>query len=226
MTYWSSGAAEATRTETAGLVAPARPSELLPRRGHRARVAGEDRHVEPADVDAELERVRRDDAEDLAVAQAALDRPPLGRQVAAAIAADAGPRPEPLAERLAQPGQQDLDGGPGATEDDRLAARSQERQRPAVRERVGRATGAGRRVDDRRIDEQDVALAGRGAGPVDQPRRPPGEHLGELSRVRDRRGAADDDRRAAVVGAQSQQPPDHVRDVAAVDARGTCAARR
>ena len=96
------------------LVAPAGPAELLPRRGDRARVAGQDRRVEPADVDAELERVRRDDAEDLAVAQAALDRPPLRRQIAAAIAADARPRPEPLAERLAQPGQQDLDGRPRA----------------------------------------------------------------------------------------------------------------
>ena len=82
--------------------APARPADLLPRRRDRARVAGEDRHVEPADVDAELERVRGDDAEDLAVAQAALDRPPLRRQVAAAVAADLRARPEVLAQRLAQ----------------------------------------------------------------------------------------------------------------------------
>ena len=67
---------------------PAGPPELLPGRRDRARIAGQDRHVEPADVDAELERVRGDDAEDLAVAQAVLDRPALGRQVAAAVAAD------------------------------------------------------------------------------------------------------------------------------------------
>ena len=67
---------------------PPGPPELLPGRRDRARVAREDRGVQPADVHPELERVRRDDAEDLAVAQAALDRPPLGRQVAAAIAAD------------------------------------------------------------------------------------------------------------------------------------------
>ena len=69
-------------------LAPPGPPELLPGRGDRSRVAGQDRHVEPADVDAELERVRGDDAEDLAVAQAVLDRPPLRRQVAAAVAAD------------------------------------------------------------------------------------------------------------------------------------------
>ena len=122
-----------------GLVAATGPADLLPRRGDGARVAGEDRHVEAADVDAQLERVRRDDAEDLAVAQAALDRPPLRRQVAAAVATDPRPRPELLAQRLTQPGQQDLDRGPGPPEHDRLAAGPQERQRPAIRERRGRA---------------------------------------------------------------------------------------
>ena len=128
---------------------PAGPPELLPGRGDRARVAGQDRHVEPADVDAELERVGGDDAEDLAVAQPALDRPALGRQVAAAIAADAAARPAALAQRLAQPGQQQLDRDPRAPEHDRLAAGAQERQGPALGEgqrpsRVPRSPGRGR----------------------------------------------------------------------------------
>ncbi len=86
----------------AHVAAPPRPAHLLPRRRDRARVAGQDRDVQPADVDAELERVGGDDAEDLAVAQAALDRAPLRGQVAAAVAADPAPRPEVLAQRLAQ----------------------------------------------------------------------------------------------------------------------------
>ena len=150
------------------LVPPSGPAELLPRRRHRTRVAGEDRRVEPADVHTELEGIRRDDPEDLAVAQAAFDRPSLRRQVAAAVAADPRARPEPLAERLAQPGQQDLDGRSRPPEDDRLAAGPQERQRPAIRQCVGRAARAGRRVDDRWIDQQDVALAGGRTVPVDQ----------------------------------------------------------
>ena len=116
----------------AGALPPAGPAELLPRGGHRARVAGQDRHVETADVDAELERVGRDDAEDLAVAQPALDRAAFGRQVAAAIAADAAARPVALAERLPQAREQDLDRDPRPPEDDRLAPGPQERAAPSA----------------------------------------------------------------------------------------------
>ena len=142
MTYWSTGAPEATRTAT--LVPcrrPARPN-CCQVAGDRARVAGQDRHVEAPDVDAELERVGGDDAEDLAVAQPVLDRPPLGRQVAAAVAADAAARAVALAQRFAQPGQQDLDRHARSAEDDRLAPGPQERQRPALGEGQRRAAGA------------------------------------------------------------------------------------
>ena len=191
------------------------PPELLPRRRDRARVAGEHRDVQGADVDAELERVRRDDAEDLAVAQAALDRAALGRQVAAAIAADPRSRPEILAERLADAGQEDLDRDPRPPEHDRLAARPEERQRPALRMGERRAPRARRRVEQRRIDEQDVLRARRRAVAVDEPWRPTGELRGELGRVPDRRGRAHDDRVRAVVSAQAEQPAQDVRDVAA-----------
>ena len=89
MTYWSTGRARRDEDRDARALAPPGAAELLPGRRDRARIAGQDRHVERADVDAELERVRRDDAEDLAVAQAVLDRAALRRQVAAAVAADA-----------------------------------------------------------------------------------------------------------------------------------------
>src|SRR4029079_3651760 len=87
-------------------LAPACPPELLPCRGDGSRIAGQDRHVEPADVDAELERVGRNDAEDLAVAPAMRDRPALGRQVAAAVAADLRARAVALAQRFSQTCQQ------------------------------------------------------------------------------------------------------------------------
>ena len=150
---------------------PAGPPELLPGRGDRARVAGHDRHVEPADVDAELERVGGDDAEDLAVAQPALDRPALGRQVAAAVAPDPTARAAALAQRLAQPGQQQLHGDPRAPEHDRLATGAQERQGPALGEGQGRAARPARRVEHGRVDQHEMALARRRAGPIDDPDR-------------------------------------------------------
>src|SRR5262245_117052 len=77
----------------ARLLAPPGTTELLPRRRDGAGIAGEDGGIEAADVDAELQRVRRHDAEDLALAQALLDRASLRRQVAAAIAPDLRTRP-------------------------------------------------------------------------------------------------------------------------------------
>jgi hypothetical protein len=72
---------------------PARPApgaaRALPGGRDGARVARPSPHVERADVDAELERVGRDDRAHGALAQAALDLAPPLRQVAAAIAAHA-----------------------------------------------------------------------------------------------------------------------------------------
>ena len=62
---------------------------LLPGAGERRRSADQDRRVEAADVDAELERVGRDHAAELAREERLLDRAPLFRQVTAAIGTDA-----------------------------------------------------------------------------------------------------------------------------------------
>ncbi len=198
----------------ARLLAATGAPELLPCRGDRARIACEDRCIEPADVDSQLERVGRDHAEDLAVAEAALDRPPLRRQVAAAVAADPGARAATLAQQFAQAGQKQLHRDARAPEHDRLATCPQEWQGPSLGEVHRRAARPALRVKDRRIDEQDVPLPGGRTGPVDDPAGPAGEHRGELARVPDRRRAADDDRRAAVMRADPQQPAEHVGDVA------------
>ena len=126
--------------------APSGPPELLPGGRHGARISGQDRRVQASDVDAELERVGGDDAEDLAVAKAALDRSSLRWQVAAPIAADPRSRPEPLAERLAKSGEEDLDCRPRPAEDDRLAARAEEWEGPPIGERDRRAASAGRAI--------------------------------------------------------------------------------
>ena len=85
---WFSGVEFATSTATdVPERRPARPAccqveATLPG------IAEQHRHVEAADVDAQLEGVGGDDAQHRAVAQAALDLAPLQRQVAAAVAAD------------------------------------------------------------------------------------------------------------------------------------------
>src|SRR5260370_1294893 len=65
-----------------------RAAEARPRPGDRPRVAGARARVEIADGDAELERVRRADAEDLPAPQPFLDAPPPLWEVAAAVAHD------------------------------------------------------------------------------------------------------------------------------------------
>ena len=123
-TYWLSGDDDATSTANDEPVAAARAADLLPGARERARVAGEHRRIEPADVDAQLERVRRDDAADAPVAQAALDGAPLVRQIAAAVALDLRRLADALLQRLAQVAEQQLDAHARRREDDRLHARA------------------------------------------------------------------------------------------------------
>ena len=65
--------------------APARAPPLLPERRDRAREADADHGVEEADVDPELERVRRRHAEQVAAGEPALDLPSLRGRVAGAV---------------------------------------------------------------------------------------------------------------------------------------------
>src|SRR5262249_56782950 len=69
---------------------------LLAEARDRAGESDRDNGVEQADVDAELERVRRGDADELARRQALLDLSPLGRRVAGAV----GGQPARLAEAV------------------------------------------------------------------------------------------------------------------------------
>ena len=102
---------------------PPRPAQLLPGGRDGPRVADEDRGLQAADVDAQLERVGADDAGDLAAAQAGLDLPPVQGQVAGAVAAHALGGVEPRREVLAQVAEHHLDLQAAAAEHDRLDAR-------------------------------------------------------------------------------------------------------
>src|SRR5688572_27009105 len=92
------------------LAPPAGAAHLLPGGGDRAGVAGQDRNVQPTDVNAEFERIGAHHAQHLTGAQAGLDVAPLSGQIAAAVAAYSLQRTTALAERLAQRREQELDG--------------------------------------------------------------------------------------------------------------------
>ena len=143
----------------------------------------------------------------------------LGRQVAAAVAADPRARPAVLAKRLAEAGEDELDRGPGAAEDDRLASGPQERKGPALGEREGRAPGTRGRVDHRRVHE-----AGGGARRRARrcgPRRAGGRPVRRVASSPGFAIVAEQVTmigRRAVVRADPQEAPEHVRHVAAEEA--------
>src|SRR6187455_1466385 len=95
-------------------------AHLLPGGGDRPRVADAQGRVEPTDVDPELERIRRYDAADAAVAEPLLDLMALVGQVTAAVAANRVRMTRRGLERLSQVARQDLDRRARSGECDRL----------------------------------------------------------------------------------------------------------
>src|SRR5450830_2153361 len=73
------------------------PSHLLKEAGHGTRVARRDRHVEVSDVDAEFERIGRNDAGQFAGGKTVFDAPANSREVACAVGCDTVPKALTLA---------------------------------------------------------------------------------------------------------------------------------
>ena len=211
-----------------GEPAPAAPRAAphLPQRRDRAGERDADRRVERADVDAELQRVGRDDAEQLAVHEPALELATLLRGVAGAVGRDplAELGPPAVLERELRELRHQLDGLARLHEHDRARALADE-----LGEQVG---GLGQRraargellVDDRRVPHGDRAAVARGAVAVDDRHVvEAGQALRELARVGDRGAREQEARLGPVGGGDTPQPPQHVRDVrpedAAVDVR-------
>ena len=154
----------------------------LPRRGDRAGITRHDAHIERADVDAELERVGRHDATNLAGAQALLDLAAPQRQVSAAIATNALGHAGHILEIFLEIGGEDLRRQPALREDDHLQVAAQELARHATRLRDVRAPDAELAIHDRRIDEHEKLLALRRAALLDVRERLLGQALGQLAR--------------------------------------------
>ena len=105
----------------------------LPRGCNRARIAGHDRHVERADVDAEFQRVRGHDRAHRAFAQALFDFTAAERQVAAAVAADPLGLARAAFEVVLEVGRQDLGREAALRKDNQLQVALQEFRRDPAR---------------------------------------------------------------------------------------------
>jgi hypothetical protein len=198
---------------------PPGPAELLPGGGDRARVAHEDRRLEAADVDAELECIGRHDSRHLARAEAGLDLAPVKRQVAAAIAPHPADGVEPRRQVLLKVAQHHLDLEPAAAEDDGLHAGPDPRRGDPARLQERAPPHAQGSVQQRRVVEDQPPLATRGAALIDER---DGvllqQAVRQLGGIGDRRRGADEARRGPVEGTDALQAADDVRDLAAEDA--------
>ena len=196
--------------------APSGPSGLLPGAGDRAGVAAEDGRLQVADVDPEFQRIGRHDPHHLASPQPRLDLPAEVRQVAPAVAGDElGFDRFSLREPVLEVLRQHLDVQPAGGEDDRLdVVFDQFRGHLPDRRQRGLAD-AELPVDDRRIVEDEGLARGGRPALVDQRHRALQQALRVLPGVRDRRGAADEDRIPAIEAADPDQAPEHVGQVGA-----------
>ena len=196
---------------------PAGPAPALPQARDRAGEAGDERDVEAADVDAELERLRRDHGVELVVEQAPLDVAALLGRVAGAVGLDPA--------RLAAPAAVLEAAADVPVHELRRLARRRERDHPRARQhalggdvaRLGeRALAhAGRRVLERRVPEHHRPLRPRRLVLVHHLERRADQALGELLRVADGRRGEHEARVGAVLRAEPAQAPHHLGDVAA-----------
>ncbi len=186
----------------------------LPGRRNRARISGQHRHIQRADVDPELQGIGGNDSPNEPLAKASLDLTTTVRQIAAAIAADDIRGTRRPVERILQVCRQDFHRKATLREEDQLQVVLEELERDPSRFREIRTANPEFRVDDRRVDEEKELLTARGAAPLHERETPAGQTLRELSRVRDRRRGADEDRIRAIVPADALEPPEDVREMA------------
>ena len=217
--------------------AATRTARLLPDARQRGRRAHQYGGIEPADVDAELERVRAHHAAQRAREQRLLDGPALLGQIAAAIRFDA------LVQRWLRRPQRIVRGilrkrQPRARAFELLACvavdqlgadarlRERDRLRTALDDPGEQLAALDVRtaaldlgvVPERRVPEHEVLLATRRAVVVDHRDLTAGECRGQLTGVADGGAAQHVAELAAVVAHESFEPAQHERHVTAEDA--------
>ena len=202
------------------LAAAPRPAPHLAQARDGSRKRRAHRGVQLADVDPELERVRRDHRQQLSRRQPALDVAPLLRRVAGAVRSD--PRGKLAAADLLEPHPDEaLD-----QLDPAAAAQEANRPQPAPDELRHELCGLGEhraaphrlRVDHGRVPHRDAPPGARGAVAPDDRERNAGEPLGELDRVGDRGRGEHESRVGPVDARHAPQAAEDVCDVRAEDA--------
>ena len=201
--------------------ASSRTAPLLPQRRHRPREADRDRAVEQADVDPELERVGRADAEQVALDEAPLDLASLLRRVARPVRREPrrGGRVEPVGcEAVDQ-----LCGLAALREADRAQAALRELREQARRVAERRGAHAELLVEQLGVPEHDGALRARRGVVADHGCLDAEQPFRELAGVRDRGGGEQELRLRAVHRGRAAQSAQDVADVraehASVDVR-------
>ena len=190
----------------------ARSARLLPAGGDGAGEPGHHRRVQPADVDAQLQRVGRHHPPQRPVAQPAFDTAPLVREVAAAIGGDGVGA---AAQRLRDIRGDQLRARAGTREHDGLHPAAQQAGGDLVSLVDDASPDALLSVEQRWVVEQEVALPRGRAVAVDQDRVLLDDAAGQLQRVADGRRAADEARARSV---ERRDPLQAANDVGQVGA--------
>ena len=202
----------------AGPAAAPHPAGALPEGRLGARIADQQRHVEAADVDAQLQRVGGHDDLDRAAAQTVLDLAPQLGQVAAAVAADLVRLQAQGRCRLLEVARQHLDRHASVAEDDGLVRGTHQAVRQAPRLLQGVGAQARDRVEHRRVVHAEPALA-RGRAVLGDHLHLAPEQAPRVVRGLAQRGRAQEElRAAAVVGGDALEASQHVGHGAAEDA--------
>ena len=187
----------------------------LPSGGNRSGIARHDRGVERADVDAQLQRVRRNHAANAAFAQAVLDFAALAGEIASAIAANGGRLSRRRRICLLQIGEQHFRVQARVGEHDGLQVALQEFLRDARRLVDIAAADSQKAIHDRRIVENEKFLSGGRAVFLDHLEIGFRQARRQFARIGDRRRGANELRIRAVEARDAPQPPQHIGQVAA-----------
>ena len=198
------------------VAAAAGASPLLAEARDGAGETDRDRAVEIADVDAQLERVGRRDAEQVALDETPLDLAPLLRRVARPV------RREPLGGLRIEPvnceAVDELGGLAALGEADRSQAAAGEPCEQSRRLAERARPQPELRVEERRVPERHRPLGARRCVVLHDRRVLARECMRELAGVRDGRRGEEELRLGAVDPREPAQPPQDVRDVRAEDA--------
>ena len=171
---------------------PPRPAGALPGRSDRPRIACHHDRIERTDVDPQFERVRRNNAHDLAFAQLLFDFTAFSRQVAAPVASNRFRRKRAPFSGVLEVADENLGRQAAVCEDKRLLSAFEEAQRQPAG--LGDVAPANPQlpVHHRRIVEREETLALGSPVRFDLRHRLLDKLLGKLFRIGDRRRTADE----------------------------------